>query len=57
LSSPRGFADALRIIEGVPPHFIFNLDEIGHQEWADRKELARVVASEHEIDIVSLPVP
>jgi hypothetical protein len=25
-------------LSGVPANFIFNLDEMGHQEWADRKK-------------------
>jgi hypothetical protein len=51
------FADSFRIIEGVPSHFIFNMDEMGHQEWADRQEIVCVVPVEHDDDVVSLPVP
>jgi hypothetical protein len=51
------FADAFRIIESVPSHFIFNMDEMGHQEWADRKEVPCLILTEHETDIVNLPVP
>lgn len=51
------FAEALTIAEGVPSHFVFNMDEMGHQEWADRKEIICVVPIDHEGDHVCLPVP
>jgi hypothetical protein len=51
------FGEAFRIIQGVPAHFIFNMDEMGHQEWADRQEMVCVVPSFHEGDHVNLPIP
>jgi hypothetical protein len=42
------FADAFRIIKGVPSLFTFNIDELGYQDWADREEVACVVSTEHE---------
>jgi hypothetical protein len=50
------FREASRIIEGVPAYFIFNMDEMGHQEWADRKEIICVVPKFHEEDHVDFPV-
>jgi hypothetical protein len=32
------FQRAIATIDGVPAHFVFNLHEMGHQEWADRHE-------------------
>jgi hypothetical protein len=32
------FSEAIRLIEGIPADFVFNMDEMGHQEWAERKE-------------------
>jgi hypothetical protein len=26
----------MEVIQGVPAHFVFNMNEIGHQDWADR---------------------
>jgi hypothetical protein len=51
------FAEGLRIVEGVLSHFVFNLDEMEHQEWADRQEITCVVPIEHETDQVNRPVP
>jgi hypothetical protein len=31
------FENLSRSIDGVPPHFVFNMDEMGHQDYADAK--------------------
>jgi hypothetical protein len=33
------FREGSRIIEGITTHFILMMDKIGHQEWADGKEI------------------
>jgi hypothetical protein len=30
-------ADLKRQIDGAPSHFVFNMDEMGHQDWADKR--------------------
>jgi hypothetical protein len=37
------FHEAIQIIEGVPAHFVFNMDEMDHQEWADRNNRICIV--------------
>jgi hypothetical protein len=44
-------------VEGTPAHFVFNVDEIGHQEWADREEKTCYVTSENIGDEVPFSVP
>jgi hypothetical protein len=51
------FREAFSVIEGVPAHFIFNMDEMGHQEWADRKQVVCVIPSFHQDNHVNVPVP
>jgi hypothetical protein len=37
--------EAVSVIEGIPAHLAFNMDELGHQESADRKfEICLVLA-------------
>jgi hypothetical protein len=31
------FAHRFEFVQGVPAHFVFNMDEIDHQEWADKQ--------------------
>jgi hypothetical protein len=50
------FRRAIETIDGVPSHFVFNMDEMGHQDWADRAEQVCVISSTHESDHVYLPV-
>jgi hypothetical protein len=50
------FREGFEILQGVPAHFVFNMDEMGHQQWADRKEITCVVPSQHEGDHVNFPV-
>jgi hypothetical protein len=30
------FRRAIEAIDRVPSHFVFNMDEMGHQDWAHR---------------------
>jgi hypothetical protein len=39
------FQHAIEIVD--PAHFIFNMDEIGGQDWADRTEKAGIVPADH----------
>jgi hypothetical protein len=32
------FASLIVTAESVPEHFVMNMDEMGHQDWADRHE-------------------
>jgi hypothetical protein len=50
------FRRAIETIDGVPSHFVFNMDEMGHQDWANRAEQVCVVPSTHKSDHVYLPV-
>jgi hypothetical protein len=45
------------VLDGVPAHFVFNMDEMGHQEWADRQEQVCYVPSAHSESQVYFPVP
>jgi hypothetical protein len=47
---------AIEIIDGVRSHFVFNMDETGHQDWADRAEQVCAVSSTRKSDHVHLPV-
>lgn len=54
----RSYFDELtEAIESVPAHFIYNMDEMGHQEWADRQEQVCYVPVSHEDSQVYFPVP
>jgi hypothetical protein len=50
------FRNAIEAIDGVPSHFVFNTDEMGHQDWADPAEQVCVVPVTHESNHVYLPV-
>jgi hypothetical protein len=58
--TPDAIVDYLRRaiegIDGLPTHFIFNTDEMGHQEWADRHEQTGFVPAYHVGDQVGYPV-
>jgi hypothetical protein len=47
---------AMEVTDGVPAHFVFNLDEMGHQDWADRTEKTRLVPADHPSKQVNVPV-
>jgi hypothetical protein len=51
------FAEEDEIIEGIPAHFIYNMDEMGHQESADRHEKICYVPMRHTQPHVYYPVP
>jgi hypothetical protein len=50
------FRRASEALDGVPAHFVFNMDEMGHQEWADKQTRTCFVPSEHVADEVPYPV-
>jgi hypothetical protein len=50
------FQLAAALLNGVPAHFVFNMDEMGHQKWADRQARTCFVSAYHEPDDVALPV-
>jgi hypothetical protein len=50
------FRRVIEIIDGVGSHFVFSMDETGHQDWADRAEQVCAVPSTRESDHVHLPV-
>jgi hypothetical protein len=41
------FAYLKDTIEGVPAHFVYNMDELGHQPWADAKVATCIVPAEY----------
>lgn len=45
------------LIQSVPGHFVYNMDEMGHQEWADRQEQICYVPTAHSGPHVYFPVP
>jgi hypothetical protein len=50
------FVNLAHAIEGVPAHFVFNMDEMGHQAWADAH--SKVVFVPHDApEQVYYPVP
>jgi hypothetical protein len=51
------FHRLVAIVDGTPTDFVFNVDEMNHQEWGDRDEKRRYVRSEHPCDEVPCPVP
>jgi hypothetical protein len=50
------FANLTSLISGAPCQFVFNFDEMGHQEWADRGPMRCYIPSEDESDFVYFPV-
>jgi transposase len=44
-------------IYGVPNHFIYNMDELGHQIWADRKSKVVVIPRICPEKKIHIPVP
>jgi hypothetical protein len=30
------FLEEINPFDGIPAHFLMNMDEMGHQDWADR---------------------
>jgi hypothetical protein len=52
----RYLADLAGVIQGMPAHFVFNMDEMGHQEWADRQERTCYVPASVPGDQVPIPI-
>jgi hypothetical protein len=48
--------NAIALIDGLPAHFIFKGDEMGHQEWADRRGQTCFVPVFYQVDQVGYPV-
>jgi hypothetical protein len=48
--------EAIEAAQGVPVHFVFNMDEMSHQKWADSTETAYIVPEWHGDDHISVPV-
>jgi hypothetical protein len=47
---------AMEVVQGVPARFVFNMDEMGHQDWTDRPETTCVVPSLHGDRQVYIPI-
>jgi hypothetical protein len=50
------FQELDQALSGVPAHFVFNLDEMGHQSWADAKTKICYVPIELQATHISYPV-
>jgi hypothetical protein len=50
------FATLSSCISGISCHFVCNMDEPGHQEWADRGRVKCYLPAEDESDFVYFPV-
>jgi hypothetical protein len=50
------FATLFATLSGAPAHFVFNMDEMGHQEWADAPDNGCVVPISHGGNRVYYPV-
>jgi hypothetical protein len=51
------FHRLVAILDGTSAYFVFNVDEMGHQEWADRAEKTCYGPSEHSGDETPFSVP
>jgi hypothetical protein len=50
------FRRATEVAQGVPAHFVFNMNEMGHQDWADRTQKTSLVPSSHAEEYVYVSV-
>jgi hypothetical protein len=50
------FRDLYSYVHGVPAHFVANMDEMGHQPFADAKDLLCFVPSDYDKSAVRYPV-
>jgi hypothetical protein len=50
------FATLFANVSGAPAHFVFNMDEMGHQTWADAREIMCFVPGDYQEDTVPYPV-
>jgi hypothetical protein len=51
------FSHLFQTISGAPCHFVFNMDEMGHQDWADAKETVCYGSADSTEDRLYYPVP
>jgi hypothetical protein len=52
----ESFASLIPAIDGVPAHFVLNMDEMDHQNWADRQVQTCYVPATVEEQQVHMPV-
>jgi hypothetical protein len=50
------FANLFANVSGAPAHFVFNMDEMGHQTWSDAHNKTCFVPSDHPGDEMFYPV-
>jgi hypothetical protein len=50
------FATLCANVSGAPAHFVFNMDEMGHQTWADAREIICFVPGDYPDETVPYPV-
>jgi hypothetical protein len=50
------FAILIATIDGIPAHFVLNMDEMDHQDWADRQRLTCFVPAALPDGSVYMPV-
>jgi hypothetical protein len=50
------FTSLRNVIEDAPAHFVFNMDEMGHQPWADALTMTCFVPTSHLDKTVHYPV-
>jgi hypothetical protein len=50
------FGKLYQYVSGIPAHFVLNMDEMGHQPFADAKDIVCFVPSWHEESSVRYPV-
>jgi hypothetical protein len=51
------FCHLFNTISGAPSHFVFNMDEMGHQDWADAKETVCYGPANSTEERLYYPVP
>jgi hypothetical protein len=49
-------ARLIGFVEGVPAHVVFNMDEMGHQDWDDRQKKMCIVSASHHGTRVYYPL-
>jgi hypothetical protein len=52
----RYLTELAELIIDVPAYFVFNMDEMGHQDWADRQVSVVYVPSEEPNDQIPIPI-
>jgi len=46
----------LKIVDGTPSHFVYNIDESGQHDWVDKRDLKCYIAADNPAEKVTLPV-